>query len=193
MARRSMQSITDYVQGTLAFTKGLEPHFEIVDIRKLCEAVIELTSARAKQRNIMLQMRCTCAKPISADRVLIERMLANIVNNAIDASSADQTVSLLAVASHSDRATFEVHDNGSGILPQDKSRIFDPYFTTKNVENDCRGIGLGLTIVSNIVFLHDGYIRVQSEPGFQTIVSVEIPYERIPNLHLADQGADYGR
>lgn len=178
VARQSMQFITEYVHETLAFSKGLAPHFASVIVQTLCEAVVHLTSQRAKQRGIQLQVGCMGVRPMVADRVLIERMLANLVTNAIDASSAGQTVTLTVSASHSERVRFEVRDDGCGILPQNKSRIFDPYFTTKAIDNEARGIGLGLTIVSNIVLLHDGYINVQSQPGCPTIVSVELPFER---------------
>jgi signal transduction histidine kinase len=177
-AQRSMRSIADYVHESLAFSKGLEPRFEAVSVLEICKNVIASAGARAERRDIRLSYNCSSSGAMNADRILIERMLANIISNAIDASSAQQTVSLNVHATHEDRILFEICDNGTGIQPQNIHRIFDPCFTTKTLEGEERGIGLGLTIASNIVFLHDGYITARSEPGCQTIITVDLPADR---------------
>jgi len=70
-----------------------------------------------------------------------------------------------------------ISDTGAGIRKEDLPRIFDPYFTTKPA-----GTGLGLAIVHKIVEAHDGEIRVESEPGKGTTVSVSLP--------VAEENAD---
>jgi two-component system nitrogen regulation sensor histidine kinase NtrY len=65
---------------------------------------------------------------------------------------------------------FEVADDGVGIPPEDRRRIFEPYFSTKS-----KGTGLGLAIVSRIVADHHGYIRVQDNPPRGTRFVVELP------------------
>jgi signal transduction histidine kinase len=66
----------------------------------------------------------------------------------------------------------DVSDTGKGILPEHQAKIFDPFFTTK-----AKGLGLGLSITYRIVKRHDGYIRVQSEPGKGTTFHVHLPIE----------------
>jgi len=68
----------------------------------------------------------------------------------------------------------EIEDDGSGIGPADLAAIFDPFFTTKSL-----GTGLGLTNARKVVELHDGEIRIESEPGVGTRVTVAIPYEEL--------------
>lgn len=177
-AQRSIRFISDYVSEALTFSNRLQPRFERVRVQDICESVLTLVCDRATQRTVQLDLNCRYTQSIHADRVLIERMLVNIVSNAIDASSPHQTVLLSTFSLPGDRIQFEVSDNGCGIKAQNISRIFDPYFSTKSAEGEIRGFGIGLTIASNIVLLHDGYINVRSEPGLQTIVSVELPIDR---------------
>ena len=64
----------------------------------------------------------------------------------------------------------EVADNGTGISDKDKTRLFEPYFSTKKA-----GMGLGLTIVSTIIADHNGMIRVQDNPPQGAKFVVELP------------------
>ncbi|MFH1112915.1 MAG: HAMP domain-containing sensor histidine kinase, partial [Pseudomonadota bacterium] len=64
----------------------------------------------------------------------------------------------------------EVTDNGPGIDPQDRERLFEPYFSKKP-----GGTGLGLTIVSTIVSDHNGFIRVKARPGGGARFIIELP------------------
>jgi two-component system nitrogen regulation sensor histidine kinase NtrY len=73
--------------------------------------------------------------------------------------------------------TLEVADNGSGLAPEIRSRIFEPYFSTK--EN---GTGLGLTIVSQIVEDHHGYVRALSNDPRGTRISIELPVHDYANV-----------
>ena len=71
----------------------------------------------------------------------------------------------------------EIEDNGPGVSELVRSRIFEPYFSTKT-----NGTGLGLAIVKRIVSDHHGFIRVQSAPGEGTKFTIELPV----NLHEND-------
>jgi two-component system sensor histidine kinase HydH len=88
---------------------------------------------------------------------------------AIDLRRADGrvTVNLLA---EEDRAVVEVIDNGSGIAPENREKIFLPFFTTKP-----SGTGLGMAIVKKIVDLHGGDVGVESAPGSGTRVRISLP------------------
>jgi signal transduction histidine kinase len=71
-----------------------------------------------------------------------------------------------------DAVILEVEDHGSGIAPENLSRVFDPFFSTKEVG---KGVGLGLSVVHGIVESHGGAITVQSEPGHGSIFTVQLP------------------
>lgn len=174
-ARHSVRVMTDYVREALFFAERLEPQFEPVDTPKILRAVHELTAARASSHSVVLDTSSGLRSPLVADGVLLQRMLANLVNNAIDASRPGQTVLLRAKDHGPDWVRFEVIDSGSGIPPEHLNRIFEPYFTTKEFGDTERGFGLGLTICEKIALLHGGRISVHSELNRGTTFSVDLP------------------
>lgn len=128
--------------------------------------------------------------PVELDREQIGRLLTNLVDNAI-AAIRERRAGESGVAGRADTAyghillrtmhdaplhavRLEVVDDGIGIRPEDRRRIFEPYFSTK-----AQGTGLGLAIVSRIVADHRGYVRVHdiSPSGVRFIVELPVPAE----------------
>jgi two-component system nitrogen regulation sensor histidine kinase NtrY len=103
------------------------------------------------------------AGPVAAlcDRTLFRRVIANLVENALQAAGgAGRTPDVrLAVEARGQRAALIVDDNGPGVTPADRQRIFDPYVTHRE-----GGTGLGLAIVRKIVIDHGGDVSVQGAP-----------------------------
>ncbi len=185
-ATRSVQIMTEYVREALFFSERLEPRLESTRIVDICNAVLAVTVGRASQRHIVVHRASNCSDNINVDAVLLQRMLVNLVANAIDASAPGQEVILRAMFVPSEYVRFEVIDQGYGIAAENMDRIFEPYFTTKQFGDDVRGFGLGLTICQKIVNLHAGKIRVQSEVGKGTTVTVDLPLA--PPQHLLPAG-----
>jgi two-component system nitrogen regulation sensor histidine kinase NtrY len=113
----------------------------------------------------------------------MRRALTNLIDNAVAAvkrrlelEGATEPGRVTLRSGHDpllQSVRIEVADDGIGIPPQDRRRVFEPYFSTKD-----RGTGLGLAIVSRIVADHHGYIRVQqNEPRGARFV-VELPVSR---------------
>jgi signal transduction histidine kinase len=171
-ARRSIRVMTDYVRDTLSFPQGMEPSLKPVYLDALLISVHEIMCGYAAEHKVEI-VPATAAGVINCDRMLIQRMLVNLVSNAVDASKPGQAVSLKAISLESGWR-FQVTDHGCGIPPEYIGRIFDPYFTTK-ASAEARSFGLGLTIVHKIVQLHGGSIHVKSKPGELTVVSVDLP------------------
>jgi signal transduction histidine kinase len=88
--------------------------------------------------------------------------------------------------SEGDRLVVEVSDNGPGILPENRQRVFDPFFTTRE-----RGIGLGLTVVQQIVRSHGGNITVHESPGGGACFRFFLAY--FPSAEAYDSSAQTGR
>ncbi|MFQ5513382.1 MAG: ATP-binding protein [Myxococcota bacterium] len=113
--------------------------------------------------------------PLDLDREQIKRVLLNLIDNAIAAieSCADGPREV-RVCTRIERAVgivhLEVADSGCGIPPQDRARLFEPYFSTKR-----SGSGLGLAIVSRIVSDHSGYIRVRENKPRGARFMIELP------------------
>jgi len=107
----------------------------------------------------------------SLDREQIKRVIINLLDNAVAAVGPGGSIELATSYNQPlQLATLTVSDNGSGILEEDKPRLFEPYFSTKK-----SGTGLGLAIVSTIVSDHNGYIRVRDNEPRGTRFIVELP------------------
>jgi len=174
-ARRSVRIMTDYVREALFFANRLEPKFESAAVSKILHGLRELMAARAEKRGVTLAFALENDQAITVDEVLVQRMLGNIVANAIDASRSGQVVTITARTGRPGWVQFEVRDDGCGIEAADLGRIFEPYFTTKEFGHDVRGFGLGLTVSQKIADLHRGTINVRSTIGRGTTFTVEIP------------------
>jgi signal transduction histidine kinase len=107
------------------------------------------------------------------DAELMERVMANLLTNAAQASPEGGVVTVktrLALANGNAAAEISVIDRGAGIDPKDLENIFNPFFTTKS-----DGVGLGLAICSKIVGEHGGEIAVESTPGEGSVFRVYLP------------------
>ena len=108
----------------------------------------------------------------------INQVLINIANNAIQSLEQSTSVKnkVLKIKSwHSgDFVYISFEDNGVGIAEENLNRIFDPFYTTKEVG---KGTGLGLSISFTIIEKHNGTITVESEPGMRTIFTVKLPVD----------------
>jgi two-component system, NtrC family, nitrogen regulation sensor histidine kinase NtrY len=145
------------------------PHLNPVpgDLNSLTEETV--ANFRTANRDIEFVTDLDPALPkIAIDREALKRALVNLLENAVAAINGEQRngagLPTIEARTRLDRAsgvvTLEVSDNGPGIDPALKSRIFEPYFSTKE-----QGTGLGLAIVSTIVSDHHGFVRVRdNEP-----------------------------
>ncbi|MBN1105440.1 MAG: PAS domain-containing protein [Deltaproteobacteria bacterium] len=107
--------------------------------------------------------------PMDPDRM--SQVLLNIYLNALEAMQEGGTLSVRLSPGYGDRSMeISVTDTGAGIKKEDLSHIFDPYFTTRP-----SGTGLGLAIVHRIIESHQGEIRVESEEGRGTSVTILLP------------------
>lgn len=125
--------------------------------------------------------------PVELDREQIKRVLINLLDNAVTAVGGNGEIKL---ATTYDRAraivTLEITDDGCGLAPEIRTKIFEPYFSTK--EN---GTGLGLTIVSQIIEDHRGYIRAwPNEPkGSRFTIEFPVSASAAGNEEIAQKAA----
>lgn len=96
---------------------------------------------------------------VLADRERILEVLSNLADNAVR-HSPDGEVVTLSAQREADQALFSVHDRGPGILPQDRPRVFERFYTGDRARSEGRGTGLGLAIARHIVSRHGGEIWV---------------------------------
>jgi signal transduction histidine kinase len=153
---REVGHLKAVVNDFLEYARRTKPELVPLDLRPLCEEIAEVVAADAKIT--------TLAEPTAralADRNQLRRAILNLVRNAIQAGGA---VTLRATQS-----TIVVADTGKGIAPEDKEKIFAPFYTTKE-----KGTGLGLAFVKEIVDDHGGMLVVESEVGRGTTITVRL-------------------
>lgn len=114
---------------------------------------------------------------IVADPDLLHRAFQNLILNALDAMPSGGTLSLRTL-DHDDHVRIEVSDTGKGLTPEECSRLFTPYYTTKQL-----GTGLGLAIVQSIISDHRGSISVSSEEGHGATFRLTFP-KRQPGIDI---------
>lgn len=123
------------------------------------------------RRGIALQVHVTPrALPIRAEADQIQQMLVNLIANALDAMPHGGTLTLRARLDPRGRPVLQVEDTGSGMTTEQQGRALRPRASTKP-----GGMGLGLMVVRSIVRAHQGRLRITSEPGKGTLVSVTFP------------------
>ena len=108
--------------------------------------------------------------PVSGDAELLKQAFTNLVANAIQAMPGGGKVTLAARCGAEGTIEVRVIDEGVGIPPEDRDRIFRLYYTTKP-----DGSGIGLSMVYRIVQLHDGHIDIESEVGRGTTMIMTLP------------------
>jgi two-component system nitrogen regulation sensor histidine kinase NtrY len=131
-----------------------------------------LTLYKAAHKDVGFIFRDSKALPVfNLDREQMKRVMINLLDNAIEAIGAEGKVSIdLDYDKVLQMARIQVADNGRGISPENKMRLFEPYFSTKK-----QGTGLGLAIVNSIITDHHGFIRVQDNKPKGVKFIIELP------------------
>ncbi len=148
-----------------------------VDLVAIAQAVVDQHRTHV-HRHVLTVEVATPELVCFADEARIERVLTNLLNNAIKYSpdGGDIVVTLAREDREQDAwLTLQVQDHGLGIPALDLPRIFEPFFRAGNVPHTLRGMGLGLTSVHQIVKQHRGNITVVSTEGGGTTFTVYLP------------------
>ncbi len=160
-------------QGLLHFSRRVESKPERLDLQQMLEELVTVARSRARVEDIRIATDLAPVPPVIASANDLQQVFVNLVNNAIDALDGRPggTVTLRSRLVGG-QVHIQVEDDGCGISPENLSRIFLPFFTTKPVG---RGTGLGLAICYGLVQKLGGNIHVESEVGRGTSFTVQIP------------------
>ncbi|GAB6141099.1 hypothetical protein JCM14076_18280 [Methylosoma difficile] len=153
------QRLNDLITTLLACAKPRPPHFVSHDLHDIIAHTLELLQSQADSRQVRLSTHLI-AEPsqLDCDRDHLIQVLLNLVMNAIQHVHAGGNVQVSS-ANSGQSLEICVNDDGAGIADADKSKVFEPFFTQRK-----DGIGLGLTVVQQIVQAHQGLVFVADSP-----------------------------
>ncbi len=158
------------VKTFLDFTRPVELHPTDIEIDSLIRDVFTLAEPHARQNNVRLVFECNGALPtVRVDRDLMKQALLNLVLNGCQAMPSGGELKVKPYATPHG-LELEIADQGVGILPEARQRIFSLYYTTKP-----GGTGVGLAMASRIIQLHNGSIDFSSEVNRGTTFRVSLP------------------
>jgi signal transduction histidine kinase len=156
------QGLVNFVKAYKSLTQISQPQFSEVAIEELFRRLKILFKPRAQEKGISWRQKIVPEKlSLKADFELLEQVLINLINNAMDATEQAEKpeVILEAFVNERSQCIIRISDNGSGIEEEVMEQIFIPFFTTKD-----NGSGIGLSLSRQLMRLHKGNISVQSKP-----------------------------
>lgn len=169
--------VTELFDLTMLDSTGTRLNFEPFSLAELVQDVAQKFRLEAERKQLTLETDIPAAAPfVRADIGLIERVLENLIENAIKYTSEGGAVRLsLAPAKAGGMAT-TVADTGCGIPAEDLGRIFERFYRVEKSRADApEGAGLGLAITRRILQLHDSVIDVESTPGEGSTFTFRLP------------------
>jgi signal transduction histidine kinase len=162
------------IQELLEFSRPSEPKAFLTNVNKVIVKAIHLLDNEFRLHHIRLEVDLSKQLPeILIDENQIEQIFVNLFLNAIQAIEERGTVTVRSyVSSDRKNVAIDVSDTGCGIPPENMSKIFEPFFSTK-----AKGTGLGLAVTYGIVQKHGGKVYAFSQPkqGSRFIVELPIP------------------
>jgi PAS domain S-box-containing protein len=175
---RELDRTTRIIRNLLDFSRQTEPNMRAIDINQVIEAALSLVENQINLENLSLEMQLGSNLPlVFADFDKIQQVLINIILNATQAmpEGGKLTISTSFAEdieideARKNTVRIDIMDTGVGILKENLSKLFTPFFTTKGKG---KGVGLGLSVVHGIIGKHKGKIEVDSEPEVGTTFSV---------------------
>lgn len=137
-----------------------------VDLHETSRKALRLLAKEISDRQVTLVDEIPLGITAQGDENYLIQILLNLVQNALDALGGRPNPTLLLKARHTETAVeLIVRDNGTGIPKENLSKIYDPFFTTKDVG---QGMGLGLSISYRMIQQMEGEVTIETEPGSHT-------------------------
>ncbi|MDA8231622.1 MAG: sensor histidine kinase KdpD [Magnetospirillum sp.] len=174
-----------FVQNLLDMTRlgsgALKPRLDWADLHDIVGAAV--TRAERLSRSHTIRVDIAADMPLlCVDAVLMEQVFFNLLDNACKYAPAGTTVKVWAVKTR-DHIAVEVTDQGPGIPPEDREKVFDMFYRVQQADNQTAGTGLGLAICRGIVEAHGGTIRAEAGMhGEGTAIVIHLPLPREPDF-----------
>jgi two-component system NtrC family sensor kinase len=173
----------EIVRGLLQFARPTKPKISKHDINSLVQDTLRLVQHQVDLLNIEVKLELAPESPeISCDDQKIKQALVALLLNACDAVQSDSGCIVIRtrLRTEENRLEIAIQDNGIGMDEETRSHMFEPFFTTKTVSPEKEtslNSGLGVSVVYEIVKSHHGTIKVESELGQGTTITLFLPLD----------------
>jgi len=144
-----------------------------LDLKKSVESAVQIMRQRAEEAQVSLTAANVRGERIIADPTAVTRVLLNIISNAIKFTPANGRIEVAMLGGADDQIAIEVRDTGIGIPPERQAKVFEPFEQVDStLARTKEGTGLGLSIVKALMELQKGSVRLKSEVGVGTTVTL---------------------
>jgi two-component system, OmpR family, heavy metal sensor histidine kinase CusS len=148
---------------------------QAIDVRPELDVIRAYFETSAQEAGLRLSVNCPEGVRLDVDRTLFQRVLSNLVSNAIAHTPAGGAISIDTFLA-ADSVVIEVTDTGEGVSKEEQARVFDRFYRADKARSSTSGrLGLGLPIAKSIMDLHGGAIALRSQLGQGTVVSLTFP------------------
>jgi len=172
LVNKEVRRINETVQSFLRFAKPQPIKPTKFILSELIEQIKQQYKPMLKEKSIEFNVNQSWNGEVVWDRNQIQQVLMNLIQNAYDTIYNNGIIKIDISKKNESRVTIQISDNGKGIPKHILDKIFNLYFTTK-----AKGTGIGLSIVQQILYEHNGLISVTSKEEIGTTFSIEIPIE----------------
>ena len=164
-----MQMLVHDVLSLSTITDEIE--FNIVNIKEVISAVLEDLEMNISEKKASIQVGEIPL--VTGNKSYLTQLFSNLISNAIKFTKKIPVISIKGETIRT-RVFIHITDNGIGIDKKDYSKIFEA-FSRLNPKMEFEGSGIGLTICKKIASIHNGHIKVESEPGLWTTFTIDLP------------------
>ncbi len=171
--QKEVTRLDGLVKGVLLFAKQSDLIVSDFSVNSLFENIVSQLKPQFDHRNVNLQNN-TGNDIVNADKEKLQQVFLNMILNSFDAITDSGEIEITSECKDSKFVDIFIKDNGTGITNPEK--IFDPFYTTKNM-----GTGLGLAISQNIIEQHKGKLKLVSTKQGETIFCVSLPVKICEN------------
>ncbi|MGD9116673.1 MAG: MASE3 domain-containing protein [Dehalococcoidia bacterium] len=154
-------------------------HSEAIDVKKTVRESVDKVKRQYGSHKFVIRLP-RHLPPVYADPLRLERILYNLLENAVKYSPPGGKVTVSAQL-QGEQMVIGVSDRGIGISPADQAKLFGPFQRLEKRPDGVRGIGLGLMVCRRLVEAHGGNIWVESEPGHGSTFYFTMPLSQIPS------------
>ena len=204
IVKEQAERIAQITKDLIAVSEIEPGNFTLVDVNKILENALATSYVSSAKSYVDVAMQQDLyLTPVRGNSHNLERCFYHILNNAIESMSAEGKLSITTSLIWDGRTVcIEIADTGMGMSSEVLEHVFEPFFTTKKFR---RAQGLGLSISYAVLIDHGGTIRIKSEVGVGTVVTIELPvserhiasamthltHERLSQIFLGDELNEY--